>query len=205
MLKVAVLVFQGVEELDFTGPLEVLGHTGVVFTVGPTPEIRGRNGLTVRPDFTYADAPRPDVLVVPGGTVTRENPDSLAATVAYVRKVAPFCRIVLSVCTGSYILAMAGQLHHRTCTTHYLRRKLLADKFPSVRVVSGRVVSDGKFISTAGVAAGIDGALHVISRLNGVEEARRVAEHIEYPWADDEVMDTQPYSFPEEGNWSMAW
>lgn len=205
MLKVAVLVFHGVEELDFAGPLEVLGQTGGVFTVGPTPEVRARNGLIIRPEFTFADAPRPDVLVVPGGPITRENPQSLAATVAYVRKVAPFCRLILSVCTGSFILAMAGQLHNRTCTTHFRRRRLLADSFPNVRVIHGRVVSDGKFISTAGVAAGIDGALYTVLRLKGMEEARRVADHIEYPWTDDGVIDAEPYSFWEEGNRAYAW
>jgi len=205
MLKVAVLVFQGVEELDFVGPLEVLGQTGGVFTVGPTPEVYCSNGLRVRPEFTYADAPRPDVLVVPGGAITRENPASLAATVAYVRKVAPSCRLVLGVCTGSFILAMAGQLQGRSCTTHFARRRLLADRFPGVRVVHGRVVTDGKYISTAGVAAGIDGALYMVSRLKGYEEARRVANHIEYPWTGDDVIDAEPYSFWEEGHRAMPW
>ncbi|HYF77402.1 MAG TPA: DJ-1/PfpI family protein [Symbiobacteriaceae bacterium] len=205
MLKVAVVLFDGVEELDFAGPLEVLGQAGDVFTVGPAREVRGRHGLTVRPDFTFADAPRPDVLVVPGGPVTREDPASLFETVAYVRRVAPFARKVLSVCTGAFILAMAGQLHQRTVTTHFQRRRLLADNFPDVHVAYRRVVMDGKFISTAGVSAGLDGALHLLFRLKGLEVARRVANQIEYPWHVDEVMDAEPYTFWEEGQRAIGW
>lgn len=205
MLKVAVVVFDGVEELDFAGPLEVFGQAGEVFTVGPSPEVRGRHGLRIQPDFTFADAPRPDVLVVPGGPVTRDRPEALFATVAYVRKVAPFCRLVLSVCTGAFILAQAGQLHQRSCTTHYQRRASLAAKFPTIHVIHGRVVTDGKFISTAGVAAGIDGALYTVLRMKGLAEARRIANQIEHFWLDDEVVDALPYTFWEEGSRAIAW
>jgi transcriptional regulator GlxA family with amidase domain len=201
------VLFDGVEELDFAGPLEVLGQVGDVFTVGPSREVRGRHGLMVNPDYIFTDAhaPRPDVLVVPGGPITRENPASLYETVAYVRRVAPFARKVLSVCTGAFILAMAGQLHQRTVTTHFQRRRLLADSFPDVQVAYRRVVTDGKFVSTAGVAAGIDGALHLLFSLKGLEVARRVANQIEYPWHADEVMDAEPYTFWEEGQQAMGW
>lgn len=209
MMKVAVLLFNGVEELDFAGPLEVLSNVAEVFTVAPSCEVKGRNGLRILADYTCQTAPEPDILVVPGGPVTRENPQSLAEVVAYVKRTAPQCRTVLSVCTGAFILAMAGELEGRTCTTHSRRRHLLMAKHPGVKVRYSRVVHDGKLISTAGVAAGIDGALYAISRLYGMDEARKVARGIEYPWQSSQVTvasaPNEPYYFWEETGHALAW
>jgi transcriptional regulator GlxA family with amidase domain len=205
MLKVAVLLFDGVEELDFAGPLEVFGQAASVFTVGPSREIRGRHGLRVIPDFTFADAPQPDVLVVPGGPVTRENPDSLLSSVTYVMRAAPACRLVLSVCTGAFILAMAGQLYGRHATTHFKRRSLLQDTYPEVKLRHARVVDNGKIITTAGVSAGIEGALWAVSRLFGLARAREVAHQIEYAWQPNHVVIVDEYRFPEETGQAMAW
>lgn len=210
MLKVAVVLFDGVEELDFAGPFEVLSGVAEVFTVAPSYEVRGRNGLRVVAEHTFATAPQPDILVVPGGPVTRENPESLAAVVEYVQRTAPECRIVLSVGTGAFVTARTGLLEGRSSTTHYRRRHLLAAKHPGIQLRYSRVVVDGKFISTAGVAAGIDGALYAISRLYGMERARKQAKQIEYPWHSSHVafasVTEEPYQFPEETatmNW--AW
>lgn len=187
-MKVAVLLFDGVEELDFTGPYEVLSDVAEVFTVAPQREIRGRNGLRVIADHTFDDAPEADVLVIPGGPVTRENPASLEPAVAYVRQAAPRARLTLSVCTGAFIAARAGLLEGRSCTTHYRRRHLLSAQFPGVNVRFARVVVDGKIISTAGVAAGIDGALYAVARLFDTETARKIAKGIEYPWHSTHVV-----------------
>jgi len=188
MVKVAVLLFDGVEELDFAGPYEVLAENAEIWTVAATPQVKGRHGLKVLVDYTFAGAPQPDLLVVPGGPVTRENPEALAEAVEYVRQVAPNCRLLLSVCTGAFILAAAGLLEGRSCTTHYRRRSLLSAKYPGTNVRFGRVVHDGKIISTAGVAAGIDGALFAVSRLYGLEVARKRAKGIEYPWHSTHVI-----------------
>lgn len=181
-MKVAVLLFDGVEELDFAGPYEVLSSVGEVFTVAGRPQVRGRHGLRVTPDHTFATAPQPNVLVVPGGPVTRENPAALSDSVAWVRAVEPGCRMVLSVCTGSFILARAGLLDGKHCTTHYRRRHLMSAQFPAAKLRYARVVADGRLVTTAGVSAGIDGSLFVISRLLGQAEARQIAKRIEYPW-----------------------
>lgn len=181
-MKVAILLFDGVQELDFAGPYEVLARAADVFTVAARREVTGRLGLKVAADHEFADAPAPDVLVIPGGPVTRENPASLDSAVAYVRKAAPGARLILSVCTGAFIAARAGILDGRSCTTHYQRRDLLASQFPGLHVRADRVVTDGKIISTAGVAAGIDGALHAVAQLCDVETARKIAQQIEYPW-----------------------
>lgn len=209
MLKFAVLIFDGVEELDFTGPYEVLASLGEVFTVASTEGVRGRHGLRVVADHTWGNAPQPDVLVIPGGPVTRENPDSLTGAVEYVRRTAPQCRLVLTVGTGAFIAARAGLLDGKSCTTHYRQRHLLAAQFPTLRLRYARVVADGKLVSTAGVAAGIDGALFVVSRFFGLERARQLAKHIEYPWHSShtlhDVSMLEPYEFPEESARFWAW
>lgn len=209
MLKVAVLLFNGVEELDFAGPFEVFANVAEVFTVAASLEIKGRHGLTVTADHTFATAPAYDVLVVPGGPVTRENQESLAETVAYVKAHAPACRLVLSVCTGAFILALAGLLEGRSCTTHYRRRHLLMAKFPGTHVRYARVVQDGKYVSTAGVAAGIDGALYAVSRLLDTEAARKLAKQLEHPWHSGNVINAtqaaEPYYFWEESGQALAW
>lgn len=202
MLKVAVLLFDGVEELDFTGPLEVLAKVGELFTVAPARTVRGCHGLSVTADYTFETAPQPDLLVVPGGPVTREAPENLAGAEAYVRRAAPGCRLLLSVGTGAFVLARAGLLEGRSCTTHYRRRHQLAAQFPSLQIRYARVVTDGKIITTAGVAAGIDGALHAVSRLFGPERARRLAKQIEYPWHSSHLINAPGH---DESAEERAW
>jgi len=187
-MKAAIILFDGIEELDFAGPYEVLGIAGQVFTVAPQREIKGHHGLRVTADFTFDHAPAPDVLVIPGGPVTRENPASLDSVVAYVAKTAPACRTTVTVCTGAFIAARAGILDGRSVTTHYRRRHLLAAQFPQVQVKFARVVADGKIISTAGVAAGIDGALYTVARHQDLEAARKIAKTIEHPWHSAHVL-----------------
>lgn len=209
VLNVAVLLYDGVEELDFVGPYEVFSFVGKVCTVADAPSVRGRHGLQVMVDQTFTSASQPDVLVVPGGPVTRENPEALEASVAFVRRMAPECRVVQGVSTGTFILALAGVLNGRSCTTHYRRRHLLSARFPEVRLRYGRVVTDGKFITTAGVAAGIDGSLFTVSKLLGVDDARRVAKRIEYPWHSAQVLHAgtmeDAHDFPEDRAQSRAW
>ncbi len=202
MLKVAVVLFDGVEELDFAGPYEVFAQAADVFTVAASETVRGSHGLKVSADHTFATAPEADVLVVPGGPITRENPEALESVVEYVKHAAGGARIILSAGTGAFLLARAGLLDGRSCTTHYRRRHLLAAQFPSVRIRYARVVADGKVVTTAGVSAGIDGSLHVISRLFGMERARKLAKAIEYPWHSSHILNdgsmSEPYLFAEE-------
>jgi transcriptional regulator GlxA family with amidase domain len=209
MMKVAVLLFDGVEELDFAGPFEVFGHVAEVFTVAPSYEVKGRHGLKVTADYTFENAPQSDVLVVPGGPVARENPAALVAVAEYVKAQYSTCRLLLSVCTGAFILAAAGLLEGRSCTTHHRRRHLLLARHPQVQIRYARVVSDGKIITTAGVAAGIDGALHAVSRLFDMEQARKVARQIEHPWHSSHVVvasqQAEPYYFWEESGQALAW
>lgn len=196
-LNVAILLFPEVEVLDFAGPYEVFSRTRLepglearrsdasapfrVFTVAKTDElVSATGGLQVLPDYSFEDAPRVDLLVVPGGFGTR----ALLAdetTLAWVRKTAAQAKHTTSVCTGSLLLARAGLLQGKTATTHWAALDLLAS-IPGGQTVERRrrVVDDG-VITSAGVASGMDMAFYVIEKLFGKEVADETAKYIEYP------------------------
>ena len=181
--KVAVLVFNGVEVIDSMGPYELFGAAGYnVYTVGETKEpVTSAMGMTMVPKYTFADAPRPDVLVVPGGGV--RGAQNNAALLKYVVDVTGTTQHTMSVCNGSFILASAGLLDGLTATSTYGNVLRLHAQFPKVKVVGDqRFVDNGKIITTAGLSAGMDGALHVIAKLDGEERARQVALGEEYHW-----------------------
>lgn len=180
--RVAVLLFNYVEDIDFTAPVEVFGQSGAqVFTVAATTDpVTTVFGLHVRPDYDLAHAPASDVILVPGGGVTNAlNNDQV---MAWVRKRATESRYVMSVCNGAFILARAGLLDGLRATTTAGRIEELAKVSPKTRVVRERVVDNGKVITTAGLSAGIDGALHLIERENGRPRAEKIARMIEYRW-----------------------
>lgn len=181
--KVAILIFNGVEIIDYTGPWEMFGDAGFeVYTVAldKTP-ITTAMGMTVVPKYTFADAPVPDVLVVPGGGVKATCDD--AATLAWLRQTSPRTVHTLSVCNGSFILASAGLLDglDATTTAHNIERMRVA--YPKVHVVGDqRVVDNGRIVTAGGLSSGIDGALHVIGSMLGNGMAQRVALDQEYDW-----------------------
>lgn len=196
--NVAILLFDGVEVLDFAGPYEVFSRSRLVpgtesrrsddsapfrvFTVsrdGATVVATG--GLRVEPDHAFANAPHVDLLVVPGGFGTRpllEDPEHLD----WIRRVAADAEQVASVCTGALLLAKGGLLGGRRATTHWGALELLAEMDPTIEVVRDtRFVADG-IITSAGVAAGIDMALSVVATRCGSEVAAETAHYMEYPW-----------------------
>ena len=181
--QVAVLIFEGVQIIDFTGPYEVFGQAGYdTFTVAEKPgPITTSMGLTVVPRHTFADSPPPEVLVVPGGNVASVE-DSVAA-MAWVRKAAGRAPIVLSVCNGAFILAKAGLLDGLEATTFAGLIDELRTVAPRTRVVRDkRFVDNGRIITSAGLSSGLDGALHVVERLDGRGAAQAVATGMEYNW-----------------------
>jgi putative intracellular protease/amidase len=181
--QVAVLVFEGVQIIDFTGPYEVFGQAGYdTFTVAEKPgPITTSMGLTVMPRHTFADSPSPDVLVVPGGNVA--SAEDSAATLAWIGKAAGQAPIVLSVCNGAFILARAGLLDGLEATTFAGLIDELRTVAPRTRVVRDkRFVDNGRIITTAGLSSGLDGALHVVDRLDGRGAAQATATGMEYNW-----------------------
>ena len=186
---VALLLFDDVEVLDFAGPFEFFavtdelsgGTTFNVFTVGVTPgSIRARNGLKVVPDFTPETAPAADILIVPGGAGTRPllRQPSLLEWVAHRARQA---EVVLSVCTGSLVLARIGLLDGLTATTHHENLSDLASLAPTAIVDGSKRFHDhGHIVTAAGISAGIDASLHLVGRLLGVDAATRTAVYMEY-------------------------
>ncbi len=193
---VGILIFDGVEVLDFAGPFEVFSRTRLepgaearrsdesapfqVFTVAKSrAPISTTGGLQVIPHHAFGDAPAIDILVVPGGFGSRALLHD-AETLDWVRRTAAVARRVTSVCTGSLVLAKAGLLRGHRATTHWAALDLLASIDPQVSVERDlRVVDDG-IISSAGVASGIDMAFYLVERLHGRKVADETARYIEY-------------------------
>jgi transcriptional regulator GlxA family with amidase domain len=189
--SVGIFVFDDVEVLDFCGPFEVFSVAGrqiapgtlSVFTVAQTPgPLLARNGLSVNPKYTFAEAPAIDVLLIPGGLGTRPLLHN-AEVIAWIGQRAAAAELVLSVCTGALLLAKAGLLDGLTATTHHGALDLLREVGPAANVRDDvRFVDNGRVITSAGVAAGIDMSFHVVDKLLGRDTAIATARHIEYPW-----------------------
>lgn len=179
MKTVAILLFEGVELLDFAGPAEVFivadhGKAFRVVTVASsTKPLKTMGGITVTPDFAFADAPRADVVVVPGGNTRSVT----AAGKAWIKKASGEAELTMSVCYGAFLLADVGLLDNQKATTHHWGVDDLQAAAPQCKVVrEQRYVVSGDLITTAGVTAGIDGALYIVERLLGAEAARWTAD-----------------------------
>ena len=179
-MRLGVLVFHGVEILDFAGPLEVLSALGCI-TIGEASEVTCQGGLRILPDRLVADDPPLDVLVVPGGPGTRRPEGETQPLVEYIRRRSGQARIVAAVCTGAFFLGRAGLLDGRRATTHRRWKDALAQRFPTVALTDGRTVDDGHIVTSAGVSAGIDLGLLLVARLQGVQASRQEAQRIEWP------------------------
>ncbi len=181
-----ILIFDDAEELDFVGPWEVLTaaaallKAGRVVTIAESPgPVRCAKGLRVLPDHTFGDAPRLDVVVVPGGMGTRREVSN-PVLIEWLRKTGQACRWVTSVCTGSLLLHEAGFARGKRVTTHWAFVKALQER-GDVTVLDGpRFVRDGNVVTSAGISAGIDMALWLVGQLESPEIARQVQRFIQY-------------------------
>lgn len=185
-VKIGILVFPAVEELDFVGPWEMFGMWGLIGSsvrthlVGQTTEpLRCAKGLTVVPEFSFEDCPPLDVLLVPGGQGTREQVDNPVLMTFVKHQAEQHVQTLMSVCTGAFILHRAGLLLGRRATTHWasLNRLRAAG---DVNVVEARWVVDGPVWTSAGVSAGMDMALAYIEQVSGPITAGKVQMAAEY-------------------------
>lgn len=187
-INIAILLYPGVELLDFAGPLEVFSimKNSHVFTVAAKLGLLNamKKSLTVTPDYTLYDCPQPDILVVPGASGEYVRAATADTSISnWIQRTTPQRQLTMSVCTGAYILGKAGLLDHKTVTTHWASTQMLQQMTPTAKVMEHtRFVEDGSLLTTAGVSAGIDGALQVVSRLRGAQEARSIAEIMEYDY-----------------------
>ncbi len=189
--NLAILLFDDAEVLDFCGPFEVFSVASRqtdplafnVFTVAEKMDaITARNGLSVNPDHSLADCPKPDVFLVPGGMGTRKEINN-GPLIEWIKRTADGAELVLSVCTGALLLGKAGLLDGLDATTHHVAFDRLREIVPTATVYENRrFVDNGKVITSAGIAAGIDMSLHVVGRLFGADAAAETARHMEYPW-----------------------
>jgi transcriptional regulator GlxA family with amidase domain len=182
-LRVAVVLFEGVEEIDYAGPIEVFGASGArVFTVGETrATVESVWGLKVTPDYDFSTLPEVDVLLVPGGGVIKAWKNQ--KLLDWIKERSAHVKVVMSVCSGAFILGKAGMLDGIPSTTTTVMRPQLAQHFPATKVTSQRFVDAGKIITTAGLSAGIDGALYVVSKQLGQQQAEAAAKYMEYDWS----------------------
>jgi transcriptional regulator GlxA family with amidase domain len=187
---IAILLFDGVEVLDFAGPYEVFAagrnesgepHTKV-FTVADRPETRCHGGLRVMADALFDTCPAFDVLIVPGGPGAREQRESQKSVIQFIQKHQGRAKLIASVCTGAFLLARAGLLDGRRATTHTNRLELFAREFPAVRVEKEKIIDQGDVITAGGVSSGIDLALFLLERWFGADARKREARRLDGPW-----------------------
>jgi transcriptional regulator GlxA family with amidase domain len=186
---IGVLLFDDVEELDAAGPWEVLGYWTrtyprdgwrVVSLARKQGLVTAAHGLRIHADHGFSDAPELDVLVYPGGQGTRAHLRD-EVRLRQLQAWATRAEIVASVCTGALVLAAAGLLRNRRATTHWQSLDTLAELEPTATVLRDqRFVDEGDVVTSAGVSAGVDMALHLVERLAGPERRLAVSREIEW-------------------------
>lgn len=193
-LNVAILVFDGVQIIDYTGPYEVLGSWSRrnVYTVAEKPEaIKTNMGMRVIPNYTFENQPKPDIIIVPGGGSSEPGAEARGVggqlenqnVIKWIQDNASQAKYVMSVCNGAFLLAKAGLLDGLEATTTAGLIEKLKGVAPKTKVVSDkRFVDNGKIITTGGLSSGIDGALHLVEKLDGKGWAQVVAYGLEYNW-----------------------
>jgi transcriptional regulator GlxA family with amidase domain len=187
-IRVAFVMTEGATMIDFAGPWEVFQDVMLpgasddsaapfeLYTVGKAKSpVRISGGMTVVPEYTFADAPVPDVIVV---GAQRGAPD----LAPWLKKMRDKSQVVMSVCTGAFKLADAGLLDGKQATTHHDFFDTFAKRFPNVTLVRDKrfVQADSVVYSAGGLTSGIDLALHIVSLYYGMETAERTAAYMEY-------------------------
>src|SRR5690242_2059274 len=184
-IPVAFLLSDGAVMIDFSGPWEVFQDVNIpgradagfcLYTVAATKNpIRASGGMKIVPEYTFANAPAPKILVIPAQSAPS------AAAKDWIRKVAKNADVVMSVCTGAFVLADTGLLSGKPATTHHSAYVRLASQFPDIQVKPGaRFTESGNIATAGGLSSGIDLALRVVERYFGPQVARQTAFDMEY-------------------------
>jgi len=198
LITVGILIFDDVEVLDFCGPFEVFSvarppgeHSDdarlfhVITIAEEDMIITCRGGLLVKPHYTIDNHPSLDILLVPGGQGTRRERHN-ARLLDWIMQQDRHTHLTTSVCTGAFLLAERGLLDQHRATTHWNSIEWMRGTYPAIEMVADvRVVDEGHIITSAGISAGIDMSLHVVSRLHGIEAAKWTARRMEYDWKVD--------------------
>ena len=191
--NIGILIFDGVEELDFVGPYEVFtmsnethGREGrerpdkVSLITETGRAVTGAKGMTVEAHASIADAGKLDLLLVPGGIGTRREAEN-EVLLAWIAKTAETCEWVTSVCTGAILLCAAGPAKGKRVTTHWAYTAALREGGGAAAVLENiRYVRDGNLVTAAGVSAGIDMALWLVGQMHGEDHARLTQRFMQY-------------------------
>ena len=191
-IPVGFLISEGAQVIDFTGPWEVFqdvmvpGRTDQPFRLytvsGSASPIHTSGGMKIVPEYTFENAPSPRVIVIPA-----QSPPS-EATLEWIRKSAKSADVIMSVCTGAFVLAKTGLLSGKAATTYHGAFVRFSSQFPDIQLKRGaRFVEDGNLATAGGLSSGIDLALRVVERYFGREVAQQTAYDLEYQgkgWMD---------------------
>lgn len=200
-MKIGIYIYDEVEALDFTGPYEVFTtaarvkarmepNTQKLFDVFLIAEneamVSARADFNVQPHYTIQNHPKMDVLIVPGGVHIREleKPN----VIEWIAKTSANTTLTASVCTGAFLLAKAGILRDQSCTTHWEDIPDLRSMFPMLDVKENVPwVDNGRIVTSAGISAGIEMALHLVTKLAGKELAVKTARQMQYTWNNEHL------------------
>jgi putative intracellular protease/amidase len=198
--NVAIFLYDGVELLDFAGPGEVFSASGFnTYTVSVDGgELTSQGFVKIRPEYSIENCPDADIIVIPGGNSGPSSNDP--NVINWIRNANSRGATFMSVCTGAFIVAKAGLLENKRVTTHWGSTKSLALQYSTTTVLENtRWVDNGFVITTAGVSAGIDGALHFVSRVKGRDAAQRTARYMEYDkWYPDNGVVSVQHNTPDD-------
>lgn len=193
--NVAILIFNDVEVLDFSGPFEVFSITGKrdgsnpfnVYTVAETAPVLARNALSINPRYQLDNCPSPDILIVPGGGGYREDGTPYGTRkeidnqplLKWIEQQSYRTEKLLSVCTGALLLAQIGLLEGKVATTHQGAIAQLTEMLSSEQVhPEARIADNDSIVLSGGISAGIDMSLYVVAKMLGLETAK----YMEYDW-----------------------
>lgn len=188
-----IVLYDRFELLDVAGPAEIFGNVGsrlkIVMIADKAGPVRSTQGIAMVADVGYDEAPPLDLVLVPGGIGTLRMLGN-KPLLEWLKSRAEQAEIVMSVCSGSGILAKAGLLDGRQATTNKQSYRLITAWDPDVKwVKEARWVDDGNIVTSSGVSAGMDMALHVVQRLYGEKVAQQIADGTEYEWHRDSTWD----------------
>jgi len=198
-INVGIFLYNEIEVLDFAGPFEVFSTASRVssrisedsenlfnvFTVANNQKsILARGGLKITPTHSISNHPEINLLIIPGGIVTDELEKN--HIISWILNTSNSADITGSVCTGAFLLAKAGLLKSKRATTHWEDIDDLISMFPDIKIKKNvRWVDEGKIVTAAGISAGIDMSLHLVSRMANNKLARLTAKQMEFDWTID--------------------
>ncbi len=191
--RLGILLFEGFELLDVMGPAEMFGNVGprleVVTVAEKAGEVASAQRVKGVADYSLADCPPLDFILVPGGRGVREAVKN-ETLMSWFKSRAGEAELTMSVCTGTMMLSEAGLIDGRKATTNKMAFKMIAANRPQVEWIrEARWVDDGNIVTSSGVSAGIDMSLHVIARIFGEKMAERIMKGTEFNWQRDSTVD----------------